>query len=85
MKDKQIVEMAKILRNANGKEYPENYFIADAKVLYRAGYHHVSEVARNVFVEINELKVQWALGDIDDNEFYKQLYKLEKKYTEGGE
>ena len=41
-----------------------------------------SEVAREIFEEIDEIKKQYASGDIDGNELYVRLYLLEKKYTE---
>lgn len=42
-----------------------------------------SEVARQIFEEINAIKKEYASGDIDGNELYIRLYQLEKKYTEG--
>ena len=42
------------------------------------------EVAREIFEEIEEIKKEYASGDIDGNELYVRLYLLEKKYTEGG-
>ena len=41
-----------------------------------------SEVAREIFAEINAIKQEYASGDIDGNELYVRLYMLEKKYTE---
>ena len=51
--------------------------------LMREGYRKASEVAREIFEDINEFKKQWVSGDMNDDEFCKHLYKLEKKYTEG--
>ena len=45
----------------------------------------MKDYAREIFEELNELKKQWASGDMNDDEFYKRLYLLKKKYTEGGE
>ena len=42
-----------------------------------------SEVAREIFEEINAIKKEYASGDIDGNELYIRLFQLEKKYTEG--
>lgn len=42
-----------------------------------------SEVAREIFEEIEKIKKEYASGDIDGNELYVRLYLLEKKYTEG--
>lgn len=41
-----------------------------------------SEVAREIFAEINAIKKEYASGDIDGDELYVRLYMLEKKYTE---
>ena len=41
-----------------------------------------SEVAREIFEEINAIKKEYASGDIDGNELYIRLYQLEKKYLE---
>ena len=51
-------------------------FIPTADVAPRA------EVAREIFEEINDIKKEYASGDIDGNELYIRLYQLEKKYTE---
>ena len=44
-----------------------------------------SEVAREIFEEISQIKKEYASGDIDGNELYVRLYLLEKKYTGGTE
>lgn len=80
---KQINEMAKILRDANGKGYPDNYFIADAKILYRAGYRKASEVYEKIFTEIEAI-----IRRHDERPKYQlmlDLAELKKKYTEDGE
>ena len=41
-----------------------------------------TEVAREIFGKINEIKKKYASGDIDGHELYVHLYLLEKKYTE---
>lgn len=41
-----------------------------------------SEVAREIFEEIEEIKKEYTSGDIDGNELYIMLYLLKKKYTE---
>ena len=40
--------------------------------------------AREIFAEINNIKKEYASGDIDGNELYIRLYMLEKKYMEDG-
>lgn len=42
-----------------------------------------SEVAREIFDDINAIKKEYSSGNIDGNELYVRLYCLEKKYTEG--
>lgn len=39
-------------------------------------------VAKEIFEEIEEIKKEYASGDIDGNELYVRLHLLEKKYTE---
>lgn len=85
---KQIREMAQIIRDANSVTYPEDYFIGDAKLLYRAGYRKASDVAREIFSDIanmctlhhgfNEMHI---VAHID----FELLKELKKKYTEGVE
>ena len=41
-----------------------------------------SEVAREIFEGISQIKKEYASGDIDGNELYVRLYLLEKKYAE---
>lgn len=86
--DKKIEEMAKIVCHLD-RTCDECMTSFDCKAMmyakrfYGAGYRKSADVAREIFANINELKEQWASGDMNDDEFYKQLYKLEKKYTEG--
>ena len=42
-----------------------------------------SEVAREIFEEIEQIKKEYASGDIDENELYVRLHLLKKKYTGG--
>ena len=41
-----------------------------------------SEVAREIFEEIAQIKKEYASGDIDGDTLYVMLHLLEKKYTE---
>ena len=94
-KEKQIEEMAKVIDSEYDciipcKECPYyNYTnctdVKSAIKLYNAGYRKQSDVVREIFEEINEIKKQYTSGDIDGNELYVRLYLLEKKHTEGGE
>ena len=53
------------------------------EIAYKNGYAKgKADCAREIFAEINELKKQYASGDIDGNTLYVQLYMLERKYTE---
>lgn len=49
------------------------------EIAYKKGYN---DAAREIFKEIETLKKQWVSGDINDNEFCKHIYQIEKKYTE---
>lgn len=51
--------------------------------LLAAGWRKQSEVAREIFKDINAIKKEYASGNIDENELYVRLYMLEKKYMEG--
>ena len=86
--EKQIEEMAKVIDQAKHDmwvgecptydEHSKNI----AKYLYNAGYHKDSEVAMEIFAEIEKLIIkpndmwlwQWDLN---------KLAELKKKYTEG--
>lgn len=89
-RDKQIEEMAFNLIMATSplgvkdltKQFDYKTVATDLYELY--GWRKTSDVAREIFEEINELKKQYASGDIDGNTLYVQLYMLEKKYTEDG-
>ena len=99
MKEKQIEEMAKIIhkgeldRNKGGldcTEFPTNTVIqvglqrlAGAKALYNAGYRKTSEVAREIFAEIESCK--WSETQYGDQmlcfEINSEKYNtLKKKY-----
>jgi hypothetical protein len=53
-----------------------------AKAIAEHEQHIKAEVAREIFEEINAIKKEYARGNIDGNELYIHLYRLEKKYTE---
>ena len=93
-KEKQIEEIAEITSrdcgNCNSCKYVGmkgdgidciDYFFANT--LYNAGYRKQSEVALEIFDNINTIKKEYASGNIDGNELFVRLYLLEKKYTEG--
>ena len=86
-REKQIEEMAKIIANANGNEQYAAYHIPDATDLYNAGYRKASEVAEEIFGEIDKLLRQHRIEfDMSCVDFYfeKHYAELKKKYTEEG-
>ena len=69
-----------------------------AKRFYNAGYRKISDVAREIFEEIEEARKDWGRmwqrdyygygGDADGYlgiDVEHTIYELKKKYTEGGE
>jgi hypothetical protein len=78
----QIKEMAEIIRNANSVKYPKDYFYPEAKVLYRAGYRKASDVASEIFEELEKTlgTTIWLHCDPWKYDTYKEL---KRKYTEG--
>jgi hypothetical protein len=86
-RDKQIEEMVKDVTRSIcwcNEEIPTVDGMGTAITLYEKGYRKASDVAEEIFAEINELKKQYLSGDINGNELYVQLYLLEKEYTEEG-
>ena len=58
--NKQIEEMAEIIARANGNEQDAAYYRPDATDLYNAGYRKSTEVAEEIFGEI-EKEIELAL------------------------
>ena len=91
----QIEEMAKDLcdhygssgcdsDNCEGYRYCNVWH--DCSTLIEKGYRKASEVAEEIFAEIEEIVIADEYISADD--FYKDhplIAKLKKKYTEGGE
>ena len=96
-KKKQIEEMAKLTKqhctidNMCGSCSLETCNDCLSEVLYNADYRKASEVAREIFEEIEKMKLQKDFTSrSQDFEFgYKlalaDISELKKKYTEGGE
>jgi hypothetical protein len=88
MRDKQIEEMAEILYKENGHLAPD-YYRPDAEALYNASYRKKSDVAREIFEEIEECMS--CFEDDDDGyllkkcEFEYFMRELKKKYESEGE
>ena len=53
-----------------------------AKMLYEDGYRKTSEIAAEIFAEIEEARMQHTFGNIDGSELNVRLYYLKKKYLE---
>lgn len=90
-KDKQIEEMAKDIEQArikatdttNSMNY--GFGVWYAKELYEKGYRKASEVAEEIFAEIDNLMLDGAIGGkypikVINPDKYAEL---KKKYTEG--
>ena len=89
MKEKQIEEMAKDLRTLDCLQYNPKYSIEYQRAmgLYALGYRKTSEVAREIFAEIEACK--WSETQYGDQmlcfEINSEKYAiLKKKYTEEG-
>ena len=82
-KDKQIKEMAKTLGIAF-QLAGTTRFGEVAEVLVNAGYRKASEVAREIFEEIDEIAYRY-LNDADysGGDMIYDLNELKKKYQEG--
>lgn len=84
--DKQINEMARVMANGRFIEPDRNQillFAGEAETLYNAGYRKQSEVAKEIFEEIDNI-----IYNLRDSPFYSssdavyELTELKKKYTE---
>lgn len=92
-KEKQIEEMAKAMHDgcsivkATNQCRGEDCLDCGAVTLYEKGYRKASEVAREIFVEIDNildyLKIFNSCDDILNAIVYR-ITKLKKKYTEEG-
>ena len=96
-REKQIEEMARVIHKAdeNCSEYfpismseclgKHGRFRTNAAVeLYNAGYQKQSEVAREIFEEIDKVIKEHSQGYCCDWYLYELIAELKKKYTEGG-
>lgn len=85
-REKQIEEMASIINGSLCSEYyPEPIYIPSATELYNAGYRKQSEVASEIFEELEKNMV--TFGDVALSSYFKgigwkHLKELKKKYTE---
>lgn len=95
LKDKQIEEMALAMYSTCGeckeckwREKVRNGQLCvdykSAELAYNAGYRKQSDVAREIFAEIDALVVRkHSAGDACDWWLYKKIDEIKKKYTEG--
>ena len=86
MSKKQIEEMARAMcpfsKNTLCRECSDECFYKDyAERAYNAGYRKTSEVAREIFEEIDDLDIQLNNGDLDIKYFGSAIAELKKKYT----
>ena len=64
-------------------EWCKDECIRQAYAMPRTDVVPKSEVAREIFEEIDELIFQHGRGDLADKYFYLAMDELKKKYTEG--
>ena len=90
-KDKQILKMQKVLSNSNivygMGEYTD---IAISEAFYNAGYREASEVAREIFEELEKHTVVLGLGDATRHIYFRGIEKeiineLKKKHEVDGQ
>lgn len=97
-REKQIAEICEITSNACciGCEetpfVPESSGICDyldcrsckeARLLLNAGYRKQSDVAREIFDDIEGVRIRYALGTISKGALNSMLCYYKEKYTEG--
>ena len=82
--EKQIEEIARIIAKANGNEQNVAYYRPDATDLYNSGYCKASEVAEEIFAEIEKCsEVALMNGHIETPILcigFGVLAELKKKY-----
>ena len=92
-KDKQIEEMAEIINKNTEFDTMWDEIYASANALYDAGYRKASEVAEEIFGEIEKMllsnKIEAYKTLLNDTWLYRskiniftELHELKKKYTE---
>lgn len=54
-----------------------------ARTLYEAGYRKQSEVAREIFMDIDRVVEKYSMGDIEYPAFLNIIAEFKNKYTEG--
>jgi hypothetical protein len=84
-REKQIEEMAKVMVDENNKEVVNALsmvFISSAEVLYNAGYRKASDLAEEIFAEIDTLIVRRMIPDVAliDDRLITDIAELKKKY-----
>ena len=85
MRDKQIEmhELAKQMSEAISTAVEQRYIEDEAKleaVLRANGWRKASDVARKIFEEIEDIRLEHSYGEIDGNELNVKLFNLKKKY-----
>ena len=85
-KQTEIHEIAKRMSEAISTEMELRYISDERKLeaaLKENGWCKASDLAEEIFAEINDLRDKYAMGDIEYPDFQFELGKIEKKYTEG--
>ena len=83
--DKQIEELAISFHKAIKELLSLQTCRVLAKDFIGLGYRKASEVAREIFEEIDAIREKTTRGNIMRLTFFKQIDELKKKYTEGEE
>lgn len=92
MRDKQTQiereEIAEIIaqnHNLNGEKWDASDYEWAAHCVQMAGYRKAEDVAREIFEEIEDIRLEHSYGEIDGNELNVKLFNLKKKYESEGE
>ena len=86
-KQTEIHEIAKRMSEAISTEMEHRYISDERKleaVLKENGWCKASDLAEEIFAEIDEAMLDHASGYIDDHWLYVRIAELKKKYTKGG-
>ena len=90
-RDKQISEMARVILNSeilcyDCGEGADSYCAeAIAEILHNSGYRKAEDVVRDIFEEIEDIRLEHSYGEIDGNELNVKIFNLKKKYESEGE
>ena len=84
-REEQIVEMAKVMVDENNKEVTNalsTLFASSAEVLYNAGYRKASEVAEEIFAELDTFAITKVICNGEVKYDITNKYRaLKEKYS----